>query len=56
MVRKSERIRARCDEPEENGNVPPPAPWNWQERLAAMEARVLHAEEEARMYRRHAER
>ena len=50
MVRKSQRIRARCDEPEKNGNAPPPAPVNWQEMLAAMEARMLCAEEEVRMY------
>ena len=56
MVRQSEHIRARCDEPEENGNAPPPAPANWQEMLAAMEARMLRAEEEARMYRRQVER
>ena len=52
MVRQYERIRARCDEPEENGNVPLLAPVNWQEMLAAMEARMLRAEKEVHMYRR----
>ena len=56
MVRQSERIRARCDKPEENGNALPPAPANWQEMLAAMEARMLRVEEEACMYRHQVER
>ena len=59
MVRKSERVRARGDEPVENGDAPPPAPAipaELQAMLAAMEARMLRAKEEARMYRRQAER
>ena len=56
MVRQSEQARAQCDEPGENSGVPPPAPANWQEMLAAMEARMLRAEEEARMYKRQVER
>ena len=59
MVRKSERVRARCDEPVENGDAPPPAPAIpavLQAMLAAMEARLLRAEEDARRYRRQAER
>ena len=55
MVRQSERVRAHCDEPVENGDAPPPAPANWQEMLTAMEARLLHAEEDTRRYRRQAE-
>ena len=51
MVRQSERIGIRCDEPEEHNNVPSPAPTNWWELLAAMETRVLCAEEEAHTYR-----
>ena len=37
MVRKSERVRARGDEPVENGDTPPPAPAapaDWQAMLA----------------------
>ena len=59
MVRKSERVRARGDEPVENGDAPPPAPVipaELQAMLAAMEARLLRAEEDARRYRRQAER
>ena len=55
MVRKSERVRARGDEPVENGDAPPPAPVipaELQAMLAAMEARLLRAEEDARRYRR----
>lgn len=29
MVRQSERVRAHCDELEENGDVLPPTPVNW---------------------------
>ena len=56
MVRQSERVRARCEEPVENGDAPPPAPVNWQVMLAAMEARMLRAEEDAQMYMCQAER
>ena len=49
MRRQSERIRAH-----ENGDVPPPAPANWQEIIASLEARVQRAEEEARVARRQA--
>ena len=56
MVRQFEQARAQCDEPGENNGVPPRAPANWQEMLAAMEARMLRAEEEARMYKRQVER
>ena len=56
MVGQSEQARAHSDEPGENSGVPPPAPANWQELLAAMEARMLRAEEESRMYRRQIER
>ena len=55
MVRKSKRVRARGDEPVENGDAPPPAPAipaELQAMLAAMEARLLRAEEDARRYRR----
>lgn len=41
MVRQSDYAGARCDEPEEIG----------QELLAAMEARMLCAEEETLMYK-----
>ena len=47
MRRQSERVRAH-----ENGDVPPPAPANWQEIIASLEARVQRAEEEARLARR----
>ena len=40
--RKSERLRAH-----ENGDVPAPAPANWQEIIAILEARVQRAEEDA---------
>ena len=56
MVRQFEQARAQCDEPGENSSVPPPAPAIWQGMLAAMEARMLRAEEEARMYKRQVER
>lgn len=56
MVRQSEQARAQCGEPGENSGVPPPAPADWQEMLAAMEARMLRTEEEARMYKRQVER
>ena len=56
MVRQFEQVRAQCDEPGENSGVPPPAPANWQEMLASMEARMLRAEEEARMYKLQVER
>ena len=46
MRRQSERVRAH-----ENGDVPPPAPANWQEIIANLEARVQRAEEEARIAR-----
>ena len=49
MARQSERLRAQ-----ENGDVPPPAPANWQEIIANLEARVQRAEEEARLARRQA--
>ena len=49
MRRQSERVRAH-----ENGDVPPPAPANWQEIIANLEARVQRAEEEARLARRQA--
>lgn len=46
MRRQSKRIRAH-----ENGDVPPPAPANWQEIIASLEACVQRAEEEARASR-----
>ena len=46
MKRQSERVRAH-----ENGDVPPPAPANWQEIIANLEARLQRAEEEARVAR-----
>ena len=55
-VRKSERVRARGDEPVENGDAPPPAPADWQAMLTAMEARLLRAEEDARRFGRQAKR
>ena len=54
MTRQSDRIRARCDEPQENGDVPPPVPTNWQEVFVAMEARLHEQEEELREFRRQA--
>ena len=56
MMRQSERTGIRCDELEEHNNGPSPALANWQELLAAMETRMLRAEEEARTYRLQAER
>ena len=56
MVRKSERVRARGDEPVENDDAPPPTPADWQAMLTVMEARLLRAEDDARRYRRQAER
>ena len=44
MRRQSERIRAH-----KNGDVPPPAPANWQDIIDSLEARVQRAEEEARV-------
>ena len=46
MRRQSERVRAH-----ENGDVLPPAPANWQEIIANLEARVQRAEEESRLVR-----
>ena len=46
MRRPSERVRVH-----ENGDVPPPAPTNWQEIIANLEARVQRVEEEARLAR-----
>ena len=46
MRRQSERVRAH-----ENRDVPPPAPANWQEIIANLEARVQRAEEEVRLQR-----
>ena len=46
MRRQSERVRAH-----ENEDVPLPAPANWQEIIANLEARVQRAEEEARLAR-----
>lgn len=49
MRRQSERVRAH-----KNGDVPPPAPANWQEIIANLEVRVQRAEDEARIARGHA--
>ena len=46
MRRQSEHLRAH-----ENGDVPPPAPANWQEIIVSLEARVQRAEEDARVAR-----
>lgn len=54
MTRQSDRIRARCDGPQENGEIPPAAPVNWQEMFAAMEARLRRQDEELREFRRQA--
>ena len=44
MRRHSERLRAQ-----ENGDVPPPAPANWQEIIANLEACLHRAKEDARV-------
>ena len=54
MTRQSDRIRARCDGPQENGEIPPAASVNWQEMFAAMEARLRRQDEELREFRRQA--
>ena len=54
MTRQSDRIRARCDGPQENGEIPPAAPVNWQEMFAAMETRLRRQDEELREFRRQA--
>ena len=46
MRRQSDRLRAQV-----NGDFHPPAPANWQEIIASLEARVQRAEEEARISR-----
>ena len=46
MKRQSERVRAH-----KNGDIPPPAPANWQEIIANQEARVKRAKEEATIAR-----
>ena len=52
MTRQSDRIRARCGEPQENKEVPPAARTSWQEMFAAMEARLHQQDEELRKFRR----
>ena len=50
MRRQSGCIRAKLGKAEENGDAPPPAPANWQEMFAAIEARMPQADEELGMY------
>ena len=46
MDNQSDCVRARLEEVEENVEVSPPASAKWQEAMAALEARVLRAENE----------
>ena len=54
MTRQSDCIRARCEGPQENGDISPAATVNWQEMFAAMEARLRQQDEELRKFRRQA--
>ena len=51
MDNQSDCVRAQLKEVEENVEVSPPASAKWQEALAALEARVLRAENELNVYR-----
>ena len=53
MVRQSGRLRGQeADAPgERNVNPPPPAPANWQEMFAAMEAQLRETQAELRAVR-----
>ena len=51
MDNKSDCVRARIKEVEENIEVSPPASAEWQEAMTALEARVLRAENELNVYK-----
>ena len=53
MDNQSYCVQARLDKVEENVEVSPPASAKWQEMLAALEVKVLRAEKELSMYRKH---
>ena len=54
MPRQSSRLRGSRVEDDNQGQDPPPAPQNWQEMFAEMEARLQHTKEELRQLRQHA--
>ena len=54
MTRQSDRIRARCEGPQENGDIPSTAPVNKKEMFAAIKARLRRQDEELREFRRQA--
>ena len=55
MARQSGRLRGQEADAAEGQNVnPPPAPANWQEMFAAMEARLHESEAELRALRQQA--
>ena len=54
MPRQSARLRGSRAEDDTQGQDPPPAPQNWQQILAEMEARLQRTEEELRQMRQQA--
>ena len=54
MPRQSARLRGSRAEDDNQGQDPPPAPQNWQQILAEMEARLQRTEEELRQMRQQA--
>ena len=54
MSQQSSKLRGSRAEDDNQGQDPPPAPQNWQEMFAEMEARLQRAEEELRQLRQHA--
>ena len=51
MDNQSDCVRARLGEVEENIEVSPPVSVEWQEAMAALEARVLRTEDELKGYK-----
>ena len=54
MPRQSSRLRGSRAEDDNQGQDPPPAPQNWQQMFAEMEARLQRTEEELRQLRQQA--
>ena len=53
MPRQSSRLRGSRAEDDNQGQDPPPAPQNWQQLFAEMEAGLHRTEEELRQLRQH---
>ena len=53
MDNQSDCVRARLKEVQGNIEVSPPKSAEWQEALAALEARMLRAENELNVYKEH---